>query len=238
MPVRALLVMSLASAAWAQIPPVNSPPPPPQSGATIVFDGAALPKDWKFFNQVEDHWTMQPKQKSLLIETQRAPCVSAETGKNFLVYDRPLPADDFEVVVRASADFQAIGNQIGAALWSDDKNYFWVTFESDYAYGSLQRRSYFQKVSQGQVAGSFARDIGPSKEIYWRIVRDGNQYSGFFAAVDPANTFDPAKIPWVQLGTLPGIRFTGKLALCAINYADGAPELGAEFYSVTIRPIK
>ena len=66
-------------------------------------------------------------------------------------------------------------------------------------------------------------------------VRDGNQYSGFLAAVDPANPFDPAKIPWTQLGTLPGIRFTGKLALCAVNYQD-APEASAEFYSVTIWP--
>jgi len=233
MTVRVLIVAGLASLAWAQIPAVNSPPPAPAPG--FLFDGASLPKDWKFLNPVEDHWTMQPKRKSLLIATQRAPCVSAEAGKNFLVYDRPLPADDFEVVVRASVDLQAVGNQIAAALWSDDKNYFVITFQGD-NYGGVQRRSFFQKVAQGQVVGSFPRDIGASKEIYLRILHDGNEYSGFFAAVDPANPFDPAKIPWMQLGTLPGIRFTGKLALCAVNYLDGAPEVGAEFYSVTIRP--
>jgi len=235
MTVRKMIVAALASLAWAQIPAVNSPPPPPSAAAGILFDGASLPKDWKFFNPVEDHWTMQPRRKSLLIATQRAPCVSAAAGKNFLVYDRPLPADDFEVVVRVSAEIQASGNQVAAALWSDDKNYFWIAFES-YIYGGLHRRLNFQKVTQGQVAGSFERDIAASKEIYLRILREGNEYSGFFAAVDPANPFDPAKIPWMQLGTLPGIRFTGKLALCAVNYQDGAPEVGAEFYSVTIRP--
>ena len=235
MTVRALLVASWAWLAGAQIPAVNSPPSPPAAGATILFDGASLPKDWKLLNPVDDHWTMQPKRKSLLIASQRAPCVSAEAGKNFLVYDRPLPADDFEVAVRLSADFQAVGNQIAVALWSDDKNYFRVIFEGD-SYSGLQRRFYFQKVAQGQLAGSFVSDIGASKEIFLRILREGNEYSGFFAAVDPAHPFDPAKIPWVQLGTLPGIRFTGKLALCAVNFADGAPEVGVEFYSVTIRP--
>lgn len=232
---RVLIMVGLASLASAQIPSVNSPPPPPATGAGMAFDGSSLPKDWKFLNPVEDHWAMQPKRKSLLIATQRAPCVSSEAGKNFLVYDRALPADDFEVVVRVSADIQASGNQIAAALWSDDKNYFWIAFQSD-DWGGLQRRLYFQKVAQGQVAGNFVQDAGDSREVYLRFLRDGNEYSGFFAAVDPANPFDPAKVPWKLLGTLPGIRFTGKLALCAANYLDNAPEVGAEFYSVAIRP--
>jgi hypothetical protein len=226
----------LAPLVWAQVPDVIKPPRPPAAGATILFDGVDLPKDWRFFNAVEDHWIMQPKSKSLMINSLRAPCVSAAAGKNFLVYDRPLPADDFEVVVKASADFQSIGNQISAALWSDDKNYFSAGFEG-YWSGGLQRHAYFQKVTHGESAGNtFAQNYGSSNEIYLRILREGNYYSGFFAAVDPAKPFDAAKIPWTQLGKLPGIRFTGKLALCAVNIRDDAPEVGAEFYSVTIRP--
>jgi hypothetical protein len=232
----ALLCAGLSGAAWAQIPTVGRPPSLPGGPDTMLFDGSALSKEWKMINPVEDHWTMQPKRKSILIATQRAACVSAKEGKNLLVLDRPLPADDFEVIVRASAELQTHGNQLAVALWSDDTSYFWVTFQGDNTFGNLQRRAYFQKVSQGQVAGTFSQDIAGANEIYLRIDREGNEYSGYFATANPGKPFDSGKIPWIQLGTIPGIHFTGKLALCAVNDEDGAPEVGAEFYSVTVRP--
>lgn len=232
----ALLFASLSGAAFAQIPTVDRPPSLAGGQFTMLFDGSILSKEWKMVNPVEDHWTMQPKRKSLMIATQRGACVSGKEGKNLLVLDRPLPTDDFEVIVRVLADFQSHGNQVGMALWADDANYFWVTFQGDNVYGNVQRRSYFQKVSQGQVTGTFSQDIAGAKEIYLQIVREGNEFSGFFAPIDPAKPFDQGKIPWIHLGTLPGIRFTGKLALCAVNDEDGAPEVGAEFYSVTVRP--
>ena len=234
---KALSTLLLASLtpAWAQIPTPGRAPALSDGQTTTLFDGSVLPKDWKLVNAVEDHWTMQPKRKSLMIATQRAACVSAKGGKNFLLLDRPLPAENFEAIVRASAGIQTHGNQIALALWSDDANYFWVTFQGDNQYGNLQRRSYFQKVSQGKVTGSYAQDIAGATEVYLRITREDNQYSGAYAVVDPAKPFDPGKMPWMQLGTLPGIHFTGKVALCAVNSEDGAPEVGAEFYSVAIR---
>jgi hypothetical protein len=215
---------------------LRQPPPLPESAVTTSFDGNALPKDWKLMNPVEDHWTMQPKRKSLLIVTQKTPsCVSGKEGKNLLVLDRALPTDDFEAIARISSDFSTHGTQLAIGLWNDDSNYFWVTFQGDNMFGNVQRRSYFQKISQGQVAGSFQQDIGNSNELYLRIAREGNEYSGSFAAVDPAKPFEAGKIPWSKLGTIPAIRFTGKLAICARTWEDGAPEAGAELYSVTVR---
>jgi hypothetical protein len=231
----ALLVAALSSASWAQIPRVDPPPSLPGGQGTMPFDGTTLSKEWKLINPVDDHWTMQPKRKSLLIATQRATCMSAKEGKNLLVLDRPLPGDDFEVTARVAAHFQTHGSQLGVALWSDDANYIWLTFQGDNQFGDLRRRTYFQKVSQGQVVSTYSQDIAGSDEVYLRIVREGNEYSGFLAAVEAAKPFDPVKIPWIQVGSVPGIRFTGKLALCAVNFEDGAPEVGAEFYSVTVR---
>jgi len=231
-----LLFAAWYGAAWAQIPKIDPPPSLPNAQAVFLFDGAALPKDWKLMNPVENHWTMQPKRKSLLIATLKGTCVSSKDSRNFLVLDRPLPTDDFEVALHASALFQTHGGQIALALWSDDANYFWLTFQGDSYLGSVQLRSYFQKVFNGQVTGSFSQNIAGGNEVYLRIARDGNEFSGYFAVADPSKPLDPAKIPWVQLGTLPGIKFAGKLALCAVNFEDGAPEVGAEFYSVTLRP--
>jgi hypothetical protein len=231
----AFLFAALSGAVWPQL---RQPPALPESAAaTTNFDGNALPKDWRLMNPVEDHWTMQPKRKSLMIISQKtAGCVNGKDGKNLLVLDRPLPPGDFEAIARVSSDFQTHGTQLALGLWSDDANYFWVTFQGDSNYGTLVRRSYFQKISQGQAVGSFQQDVGNSNELYLRIAREGNEYSGFLAAVDPAKPFEAGKIPWSKLGTIPAIRFTGKLAVCAHNFEDGAPEAGAELYSVTVRP--
>jgi hypothetical protein len=84
------------------------------------------------------------------------------------------------------------------------------------------------------MTGNFSADLGYANEIYLRIGRDGNEYSGYYAIPDPAKPASVDQIQWTGFGTLPWIRFQGKLALCAGNYA-AAPEVSAEFYSVVIR---
>src|SRR5207249_2996171 len=85
----------------------------------------------------------------------------------------------------------------------------------------------FQKVLQGQVTGDLGANS--SDRVYLKMDREGNDYSGYFANLDPAKPDNVDQIQWTKLGTLPGIRFQGKLALCAVNTREDSPEVAAEF---------
>ena len=104
------------------------PPPPPASGpasGVYLFDGKELSKDWKLVNEDAAKWEMQPKRKSIMIETQTSGCLDLKTAKNLLVLNKQLPTDDFEVIVKASFQAQAgAGNEIAMILSSDPANYF------------------------------------------------------------------------------------------------------------------
>jgi hypothetical protein len=86
------------------------------------------------------------------------------------------------------------------------------------------------------VSGTFS--ASSSNDVYLKIGRDGNEYSGYFANMDdPEKPENVDQIQWTKLGTLPWIRFQGKLALCAVNSTEASvsPEVAANFYSVLIR---
>ena len=215
---------------------VKPPPSPAASGpapAVYLFDGKELNRDWKLLNPDADKWTMQPKRKSIMIETQTGSCLDPKTGKNLLVLNKQLPTEDFEVIVKASIQAQVQGNQISMILSSDPTNYFWILFNrTGWINGPMS--VYFQKISQGQQAGSFENIVGTSS-FYFRIVRDGNTYSGYYSNMDPSKPEDIDKIAWTGLGTFPWIRFQPKqLALCA-NNSQAPLGVAAEFYSVVIR---
>ena len=199
------------------------------------FSGSQLSSDWKLMNADAQRWTMQPRQKSLLIQTQTGTLSDTKTLKNWLVLNRDLPADDFEIIVEASIQIQAIGNYVSIALVTDDQNYFSVSFQG-YCCGA-RRGPYFNKVFQGKNTyfGGAVRGDGAATQpehIFLKIEREGNQYSGFYAYEDQPTTVE--QIQWAKMGTLPWINFHGKLVLTAANYQD-APEVAAEFYSVLIR---
>ncbi len=177
---------------------------------------------------------MQPKRKSIMIETQTAGC-STKDGKNLLVLGKQLPADDFEVIVKASIHEQGAGNRIAMLVFNDDANYFWISFQHQGdCCGGPPNYVYFQKYFQGQLTASFVNRVRIDN-VYLKIVRDLNEYSGYYAEMNPTKPDELDKIQWTGLGTLPWIRFPGKqLALCAGNYQD-APGVAAEFYSVWIR---
>jgi hypothetical protein len=218
---------------------IKPPPAPPQQGTrpqpaapgayySGTFDGNELGKEWKLVNPDPNRWTMQPKRKSIMMITQSGACPSKD-GKNQLILDKELPPEDFEVVVKASVRLQGDGNSISMVLLSDDANYFRVILQQDY-----YQRVYFQKVFQSQVTGNFSADK-TAGEIYLKIARAGNEYTGSYATIEPAKPASADEVQWMGLGTLPWIRFQGKLALCAENFKPQAPEVSAEFYSVVIR---
>ena len=236
------------------VPPLADPnkksdaakPPPKRPSPTVTkpepaapgvyysgnFDGNDLGKEWKLLNPDPARWTMQPKRKSIMMITQAGACPYTKDAKNQLILDKELPPEDFEVIVKASAArFQGVGNRIAMVLFNDEANYFWVVVQrEDYH----PYHVYFQKVFQGQVTGSLAADATSATEIYLRIAREGNEYSGSYSTIDPAKPVSADQVQWIGLGTLPWIRFQGKLALCAGNF-QAAPEVSAEFYSVVIR---
>lgn len=199
------------------------------------FDGSKLNREWKMVNPDPARWTMQPRNKSVLIITQKGPCFNMKDGKNLLLLDKQLPTDDFEVIVKASAQFQGReGNQIAMILFNDEANYFLMALQNEYnAVGNPPLHVYFQKYFEGHQTGSF-QSVG-SDHVYLKIDRNGNDYSGYFANVDPTKPANAEQIQWTKLGVLPWIRFQGKLALCAVNAFGEPPEVAAEFYSVLIR---
>ena len=199
------------------------------------FDGSKLNREWKIVNPDPLRWTMQPRNKSVMIITQKGPCFNIKNGKNLLLLDKQLPTDDFEVIVKTSAEFQGReGNQIAMILFNDEANYFSMPVQNEYnAVGNPPIHVYFQKIFQGQQTGSF--QSSSSDHVYLKIDRNGNDYSGYFANLDPARPANVDQIQWTKLGTLPWIRFQGKLALCAVNAFGEPPEVAAEFYSVLIR---
>jgi len=220
------------------VKPTPKLPPPPVTKSEAAapgvyysgtFDGNALGKEWKLVNPDPARWTMQPKRKSIMIITQKGGCLGKDS-KNLLVLDKELPADDFEVIVRASAQFQGEGTQVLMYLFTDEANYIVATLQQDrYAIAT-----HLSKVFQGQVNGQFGADVG-THDIYLKVARDGNEYSGYFATIDPAKPADVNQIQWKGLGTLPWIRFQPKLALCACTGWGDPPQVSAEFYSVVIR---
>jgi len=145
-----------------------------------TFDGNALSKEWKLVNPDPARWTMQPKRKSIMIITQKGGCLGKDS-KNQLFLDKELPADDFEVIVKASAQFQGQGTQVLMYLFTDEANHL-VAF--------LQQQggviaTHFQKYFQGQQNGAFQADVG-AHDIYLKMDRESNEYSGYFATIDPA----------------------------------------------------
>jgi hypothetical protein len=225
--------------------PVKPPPQPllpqaakPEPAAPGMFyagnfDGSDLGKEWKLVNPDPDRWTMQPKRKSIMMITQPGGCPYKKDAKNELILDKDLPQGDFEVIVKASARFQAPGNRIAMILFQDEANYFWTVLQKDGSYG-YPHNLYFQKIFQGQTTGTFSKDTNYAGDVYLKIDRDGNEYTGSYAMIDPAKPGSTDQVQWTALGTLPWIRFQGRLALCADNF-QAAPEVSAEFYSVAIR---
>jgi hypothetical protein len=214
--------------------------PPPLLGAgpyfSDSFSGSQLGADWKLMNPDPQAWTLQPKQKSLLIITQEGSLHDSKSLKNWLVLNKDPPSDDYEVITEASIQIQGIGNEVAMSLFSDDQNGFLVSFRGNEEYSSLRRRPLFRKVFQGKNTdfwGEFrAGAAAQSERIFLKIERDGNEYCGFYAFSDkPANTDE---LKWAKMGTLPWINFHGKLVLYAANL-QAAPQVGAEFYSLQIR---
>ena len=179
---------------------------------------------------------MQPARKSALIITQKGPCPNTKEGKNHLILDKQLPSDDFEVILKASALFQGAGSYIAMALFGDEANYFRAVLEQEDppCCNNSRFAAYFQRMLRGQITGSFRGNVGGTDEVYLKIDRVVNQYSGYYATNDPAKPVSADQIQWTKLGTLPAVGFQGRLALCAANFQD-APEISAEFYSVVIR---
>jgi hypothetical protein len=206
----------------------------------VLYQGAGdeLPPKWKLVNPDPARWTMEPRRKAIMIITKKGPCLDMKDGKNLLLLDKQLPSGDFEVIVKASAKFQGHGNEIALILFNDELNYFWLPLQNRYP-GALHPPATFvdfQKVFQGQVSGTFS--ASSSNDVYLKIGRDGNEYSGYFANMDdPEKPENVDQIQWTKLGTLPWIRFQGKLALCAVNSTEASvsPEVAANFYSVLIR---
>jgi len=221
-------------------PKKESPPAakPPAAGVLFSegFAGSKLAADWKLMNADEQRWTLQPNKKSLLIITQNGLLTDSKNLKNYLLLNRELPADDFELIVEESLQIQGVGNYAGTALFSDDKNYFWLDLQGDPWGDNIARTPYFSKIFQGK-ATNFGgeRRFGRASQlehIFLKVEREGNQYSGYYAYTDKPTGIE--EIAWVKLGTLPWINFHGKLMLAAANFQDG-PEVSAEYYSVLIR---
>jgi hypothetical protein len=223
----AVLSLVWTQFANAQVARGNNPPDLAQADV-YNFDGEKLPAGWKILNEDRDRWTMQPKRKSILIETQTTSC-SPKDGKNLLVLDKPLPTGDFEVTVKGQFMLQRAGNQIAVYLYKDDANYFWIPLDHD----GYHQYVYFQKYFGGAKTGDFSKGVDGHWNALLRIVRDGNFYTGSYV-MDPENPQDLDKAQWVSLGTLPWIGLQGQLMLCAHNYKDAAG-VAAEFFTVTVR---
>ena len=246
-----------------KIPPITPPPQPtpkprpaptpkkPTVVATSDNTGAAVAPggaggsysgshlgapDWELRNPDPQRWTLHPKKGSLLIQTPNGSLSDSKSLKNWLIFNKALPADDFEIIVEASIQMQGAGNYVAIALFADDQNYLFVDFQGDDVCG-IRRTPYFSKVFQGK-ATSLAGEqrcggvAAQPERIFLKIERQEDTYSGFYAYEDQPTTVD--QIKWGRIGSLPWINFHGKLVLLAANYRE-APEVAAEFYSVLIR---
>lgn len=209
--------------------------PPTSAYFSDSFSGTQLAPEWKVVNGDAQGWVLQTKPKSLLIITHSGSLKDSKNLKNWLLLSKALPADDYEVIVEAAVQIQGVGNSVGFALFGDDQNYFWVDFQGDAWGNNIARTPYFSKEFQGKSTSlSGERRFGTTTDpehIFLKIERQGNQYSGFYAYADKPMKIE--EIPWVKMGTLPWINFSGKLALVGVNYQD-APEVSAEFYAVLI----
>jgi len=172
-----------------------------------------------------------------MIQTCTGSLSDSKSLKNWLVLKRDLPADDFEIVVEASIQIQAVGNYLSMALFQNDQNYFAIQFQGDSWGNNIRRGPHFYKVLEGKTTEFGGQEKGfglavHAEHIYMKIERQEDNYSAFYAYVDKPAKAD--EIQWVKMGTLPWINFNGKLALLAANYQDG-PEISAGFHSVVIR---
>jgi hypothetical protein len=222
---------------WAAEAQVKPPPPLVPLPATNTsgdftetFTGTELGRSWMMVNPDPNHWVMQPSRKSLLLTSQKTPCPSEKEGKNLLRLEKPLPSGDFEIIVRASVLLQTAGHDFVIALWTSDSDYLSL---GAYHSGSYQIAA-FSKTFQGQTGTPLSSNVTPINDALFRMERSGNTFTASIAKIDPSNAVDPAQARWTTLGTLPWIRFQGKLAMCVYNYQD-APETSVEISSVSVR---
>jgi len=224
------------------------------------FSGDKLKPHWKILDPNPGKWTLQPGKNSLLIITEKGSIAGSNRNlKNQFVLDLGMPKGNYEIIVKASMQIQGTGNTISIGLFRDDDNFlelsYWgrpssnIGFPDGVVDVDFYRTRMFVKEERGKRFAFMKETTPPSKgpsispqTFLLKIERDGNQYTGSFAFLNPARPPQPIDdVSWIKVGTHAWIDFDSKFSLWARNIPGNIvgkgppPEVAAEFDFILIR---
>jgi hypothetical protein len=178
------------------------------------FDSASLDPTWAWMYEDPTHWSLSDMPDFMRITTQ-------EANANLLVRDAPL--GNFEI--RTHVLFTPTENYQIAALqvYGDDNNYLKLgrAFCDVPPPNCVGNGIYFDDIENGVFTGSnYAITLPVSNEVYLRIVRNGNTFTGYAS---------PNGTSWTELGAHTVGFSPVKIGLAASNQGQPVTEIPADF---------
>jgi beta-xylosidase len=183
----------------------------PSTTWTDNFDGPPLNSRWSWMNEDPTHWSLTENPGFLRIITQ-------QQYNNYLVQNAPLGDYEIEthVFITPTENFQ----QGGLGIYLDDNNHLsLMRAYCGYIPPCVGNAVYFD-VIEGGVASNYMLTTTLQAEIWLKIVRQGDVYSGYASE----NGTD-----WTEVGA-PTVGFTpDKIGLRAGNNGQPVGEIPADF---------
>ena len=208
-----LATMALAAGLLvvAVLPPASAAPLTSPSTTWIDnFDGPPLNSRWSWMNEDPAYWSLTERPGFLRIITQ-------QQKNNYLIQDAPVGdyAIETHLFFEPTENFQ----QGGLALYLDDNNQLSLV-RAFCGYPRCVANGVYYDVNEGGVALTYMLATTVQDEIWLRIVRQGNVYTGYASE----NGTD-----WTEVGA-PAVGYTpNKIGLRAGNNFQPVGEIPADF---------
>jgi beta-xylosidase len=191
-------------------------PSAPAGGWADGFDIPTLDSRWFWVNEDPSHWSLTERPGFMRITAQ-------EGGKNVLL--QAAPADDYVIETRLLFEPTQNIQRAGLFIFQDwDNSLALIRAYCDYGPPSCPGNAiYFDHVEAGQGVGSnFATTTPYTSDTYLRIVRQGQEYTGYVSEDD---------VHWTLIGThVTEADFAPTAIGLRADYASlGAGEIPADF---------
>lgn len=178
------------------------------------FDDSILAPNWSWIAENPANWSLAARPGYLRIITE-------QSLENILVQEAPLGNFEF----RTRLQFQPSQNYqvAGLTVYTDDANYlrFGRAFCNSTPPACVNDGIYFDNIDQGVwVAPNHATTLQMTGEIYLRLVRNGDTYTGFAS---------PNGTNWTEIGSHTVSFKPLKIGLVASNQGQPAANINADF---------
>lgn len=193
--------------------PTPTPTTPPVTG-NDEFNSATLNSQWSWVREDNTHWSLTAVSGFMRITTQYGDIYTTYAdAKNILLQNA---TGDWTITSKLTFKPSQNYQQAGLIVYQDDNNY--VKIVRSYSTGN---KFQFAKEVGGTFSDTKATDGITGNISYLKLVKSGNNYSGYYSADGTTYT---------QVGTTQTVGLsTTRIGLIAINSYQMVPELNADF---------